>query len=52
MIIQIIYKQRVIRVLTALDMTKLTKIAYLFTFKNKIDFENLLVLEKTALPSN
>ena len=45
MILQTIDKWRVNRVSSAIDMSKLTKIAYV---RGKIDFENLLVLEKTA----
>ena len=33
---------------TALDMCKLTRIAYFCSSRGKIDLENLLVLEKTA----
>ena len=34
--------------LTALDMAKLTENAYFCSSRGKIDFENLLVLEKNA----
>ena len=45
MIIQIIYYERVTMVL---DMAKPTKIANLWSLRGTIDFENQLVLEKTA----
>ena len=47
MIIQIIYKSRVDRVLDSL-LAKLTQVAYFSSLRGKIDFENLLVLKKTA----
>ena len=49
MIIQIKVKDMDIWTVTALDMAKLTTIAYFCSMiMGKIDFENLLVLEKAA----
>ena len=47
-IIKLIYRKELIWSLTALDMAKLTKIAYFCSLRGKIDFKNLLVLEKNA----
>ena len=40
--------KELIRSRIALNMAKLTKIAYFWSVRGKIDFENLLVLQKTA----
>ena len=34
--------------LTAVDMVKLTKMAYFCPLRGKIDFEDMLVVEKTS----